>query len=174
MAMALFGPVSAPFARGPSHSSATCPPACNGQRGVAPEWLHQRRWHAVTPNNTLAASASNRMQPSAAPAYNQHCRQGQGHTAMSRRAACRPCRATGSDWAAEGVDPSEALGAKPPSECERSLLVNEETVYFIFQLDLDTQLQRCLNGEAYDAAQEVRKKRQRVGVCASHMDSHAS
>ncbi len=36
-------------------------------------------------------------------------------------------------------------------------------MYFIFQLDLDTQLQRCLNYEAYEAAQEVRKKRQRVG-----------
>lgn len=32
------------------------------------------------------------------------------------------------------------------------------------QLDLDTQLQRCLNYEAYEAAQEVRKKRQRVSA----------
>jgi len=35
-------------------------------------------------------------------------------------------------------------------------------VYFIFQLDLDTQLQRALNYEAYEQAKEVRAKRERV------------
>lgn len=49
------------------------------------------------------------------------------------------------------------------------MLVNEEVVYFIFQLDLDTQLQRCLNYEAYEAAQEVRKKRQRVDEAVASM-----
>lgn len=47
------------------------------------------------------------------------------------------------------------------------MLVNEDTVYLIFQMDLDTQLQRCLNYEAYDDAQEVRKKRQRVSDLGS-------
>ncbi|EFJ45564.1 hypothetical protein VOLCADRAFT_94016 [Volvox carteri f. nagariensis] len=37
------------------------------------------------------------------------------------------------------------------------------------QLDLDTQLQRCLNYEAYEAAQEVRKKRQRVDEAVQQM-----
>jgi hypothetical protein len=47
-------------------------------------------------------------------------------------------------------------------ECERSALVNEEIVYFIFQLELDAQLQRALNYEAYEAAQQIRAKRETV------------
>lgn len=47
-------------------------------------------------------------------------------------------------------------------ECERSALVNEEIVYFIFQLELDAQLQRALNYEAYEAAQQIRLKRETV------------
>lgn len=47
-------------------------------------------------------------------------------------------------------------------ECERSALVNEEIVYFIFQLELDAQLQRALNYEAYEAAQQIRVKRETV------------
>ena len=50
-------------------------------------------------------------------------------------------------------------------ECERSTLVNEETVYLIFQLELDTQLQRALNYESYEAAQAIRQKRETVGCC---------
>jgi hypothetical protein len=49
-------------------------------------------------------------------------------------------------------------------ECERSALVNEEIVYFIFQLELDAQLQRALNYEAYEAAQQIRAKRETVSV----------
>jgi hypothetical protein len=49
-------------------------------------------------------------------------------------------------------------------ECERSALVNEEIVYFIFQLELDAQLQRALNYEAYEAAQQIRAKRETVRV----------
>lgn len=41
-------------------------------------------------------------------------------------------------------------------------MVNEETVYFIFQVEFDVQLQRSLNFEAYETAKEVRQKRQRV------------
>eukprot|EP00983_Pelagomonas_calceolata_P024506 772396-Pelagomonas_calceolata.AAC.3 len=48
-----------------------------------------------------------------------------------------------------------------PNEIERSEMVNEEMVYFIFQMDLDVQLQRALNYEAYEFAQGVRAKRQR-------------
>jgi hypothetical protein len=49
-------------------------------------------------------------------------------------------------------------------EVERSALVNEEIVYFIFQLELDAQLQRALNYEAYEAAQQIRSKRETVRV----------
>lgn len=49
-------------------------------------------------------------------------------------------------------------------EVERSALVNEEIVYFIFQLELDAQLQRALNYEAYEAAQQIRSKRETVGA----------
>lgn len=40
--------------------------------------------------------------------------------------------------------------------------MNEEVVYFIFQLELDAQLQRALNYEAYEAAQQIRSKRETV------------
>jgi len=43
--------------------------------------------------------------------------------------------------------------------------VNEEIVYFIFQLELDAQLQRALNYEAYEAAQQIRSKRDTVSAC---------
>lgn len=42
--------------------------------------------------------------------------------------------------------------------------MNEEIVYFIFQLELDAQLQRALNYEAYEAAQQIRSKRETVRV----------
>lgn len=67
----------------------------------------------------------------------------------------------------DGKDSNKAP-RKEDAECERSSLVNEETVYFIFQLDLDTQLQRCLNYEAYEQAHEVRKKRERVSDLSCH------
>lgn len=57
-------------------------------------------------------------------------------------------------------------------ECERSALVNEEIVYFIFQLELDAQLQRALNYEAYEAAQQIRAKRETVSsgqTCAASL-----
>ncbi|KAF5827961.1 Hemimethylated DNA-binding protein YccV like-domain-containing protein [Dunaliella salina] len=56
-----------------------------------------------------------------------------------------------------------------PNEVERSEMVNEEMVYFIFQMDLDVQLQRALNYEAYEFAQGVRAKRQRVDEALSVM-----
>ncbi|GIM09727.1 hypothetical protein Vretimale_13529 [Volvox reticuliferus] len=79
-------------------------------------------------------------------------------------------RAFSGDWndGAKGREPKDGV-AQPAGERERSMLVNEEVVYFIFQLDLDTQLQRCLNYEAYEAAQEVRKKRQRVDEAVQQM-----
>lgn len=45
---------------------------------------------------------------------------------------------------------------------ERSALVNREVVLFLFQLELDQQLQRALNYESFDAAQEIRQRRQQV------------
>jgi hypothetical protein len=55
-------------------------------------------------------------------------------------------------------------GCAGTREVERSALVNEEIVYFIFQLELDAQLQRALNYEAYEAAQQIRSKRETVGA----------
>ncbi|KAG2489687.1 hypothetical protein HYH03_011796 [Edaphochlamys debaryana] len=94
--------------------------------------------------------------------------------AAPRRQVVR-CQATGGGGGGQWPD-----GARPPSaprpsgERERSMLVNEEVVYFIFQLDLDTQLQRCLNYEAYEAAQEVRKKRTRVDEAVAAMRDRKS
>ncbi|GAB4820106.1 hypothetical protein N2152v2_007152 [Parachlorella kessleri] len=45
---------------------------------------------------------------------------------------------------------------------ERSALVNREIILFIFQLELDQQLVRALNTDAYEAAQEIRQRRQQV------------
>ncbi len=83
----------------------------------------------------------------------QHCK---------ARAARPLLRASASQDAPDlgNTSPEAASGAV--NEAAQSALVNEETVYFIFQLDLDTQLQRCLNQEAYAQAQEVRTTRQRV------------
>lgn len=95
------------------------------------------------------------LHPPAAPASRQA-------TAAVRRT---PRTAAASGAAAAGPpDWSALLAAADPAarECERSGLVNEEAVYLIFQLELDAQLQRALNYEAYEAAQKVRAKRETV------------
>ncbi|KAL3684536.1 hypothetical protein R1sor_002558 [Riccia sorocarpa] len=44
------------------------------------------------------------------------------------------------------------------ASCERSESANEELLLFLFQLDLSTRLQRALNNEQYEAAQQLREK----------------
>lgn len=45
---------------------------------------------------------------------------------------------------------------------ETSPMVNREVVLFLFQLEMDAQLQRALTYEKFDVAQEVRDRRQQV------------
>lgn len=45
---------------------------------------------------------------------------------------------------------------------ERSMLINKEVVLFLFQLEMDSQLQRALTYEQFDMAQEVRGRRQQI------------
>jgi hypothetical protein len=49
---------------------------------------------------------------------------------------------------------------------EQSQLIHKELVLFLFQLEMDAQLQRALTYERFDAAQEVRARRQQVGFHA--------
>ncbi|KAL2652713.1 hypothetical protein R1flu_020841 [Riccia fluitans] len=44
------------------------------------------------------------------------------------------------------------------ASAERSESANEELLLFLFQLDLSTRLQRALNNEQYEAAQQLREK----------------
>ena len=93
-----------------------------------------------------------------------------------RRRRCRTLAAAGASDAAGGASSSEwrwrspdfrALQrAVPPAarEAERSALANEEAVYLIFQLELDSQLQRALNYDAYETAQQIRAKRETVDL----------
>ncbi|KAG1670018.1 hypothetical protein FOA52_011174 [Chlamydomonas sp. UWO 241] len=94
-----------------------------------------------------------------------HLRAGAGST--SGWACCRPqlqkcCGSGGS-----GSHPSA-------SSAERSDLVAEETVYLMFQLDLDVQLQRCLNQDAYERAQDVRSKRHKLDEAIAAMQERKS
>mmetsp|Transcript_25874 Transcript_25874/g.66704 ORF Transcript_25874/g.66704 Transcript_25874/m.66704 type:complete len:499 (+) Transcript_25874:102-1598(+) len=97
--------------------------------------------------------------------------------AEEREAAARKAEDEDEDEAAAAATLAGILRAsmgldsdKPrPNEIERSEMVNEEMVYFIFQMDLDVQLQRALNYEAYEFAQGVRAKRQRVDEALSVM-----
>eukprot|EP00798_Chlamydomonas_sp_ICE-L_P022438 gene22439-29550_t len=66
-------------------------------------------------------------------------------------------------------DDTTSSGETTSLEPARSSLVQAETVYFIFQLDLDSQLQQYLNKEAYDMAQEVRLTRERVDAAVEKM-----
>lgn len=59
-------------------------------------------------------------------------------------------------------------------EVERSLLVLEELMAFMFQLDLDTQLQRALNYEAFELAKEIRDKRSEVDEAIKAMQQRKS
>eukprot|EP00955_Chlamydomonas_euryale_P081760 363625-Chlamydomonas_euryale.AAC.9 len=49
-----------------------------------------------------------------------------------------------------------------PKEMALLCLLDAQTVYLMFQLDLDVQLQRSLNINAFDRAQEIRNRRQKV------------
>ncbi|KAL4857449.1 Clp protease adapter protein ClpF [Chlorella vulgaris] len=52
---------------------------------------------------------------------------------------------------------------------ERSLLINKEVVLFLFQLDMDSQLQRALTYEHFDMAQDVRARRQQVDAALKEL-----
>lgn len=80
------------------------------------------------------------------------------------RAAAAAASAGGAPWAWRSPDWASLQKRVPAAkrEAERSAMVNEEVVYFIFQLELDSQLQRALNYTAYDTAQQIRAKRETV------------
>jgi hypothetical protein len=80
------------------------------------------------------------------------------------RAAPVAAAAAGPAWRWRSPDWQQLQQRVPPAkrEAERSAMVNEEVVYFIFQLELDSQLQRALNYTAYEAAQQIRAKRETV------------
>jgi hypothetical protein len=90
--------------------------------------------------------------------------------APPHRAPAPPCAgpdgagAGSGAWRWRSPDWRQLQAATPPArrEAERSAMVNEEVVLFIFQLELDSQLQRALNYTAYDAAQQIRAKRESV------------
>ncbi|PSC76506.1 F-box only 21 [Micractinium conductrix] len=58
------------------------------------------------------------------------------------------------------------VGQQDPSlaalTAERSMLINKEVVLFLFQLEMDSQLQRALTYERFDMAQEVRARREQI------------
>lgn len=54
------------------------------------------------------------------------------------------------------------LGVTKEAVTGLSALANEEIVLLLFQLELDTQLQRALNYEAFDVAQHIRRRRDEV------------
>jgi hemimethylated DNA binding protein len=55
---------------------------------------------------------------------------------------------------------------------ERSALVNREAVLFLFQLEMDAQLQRSLTYENFDLAQEIRSRRQQVDQALKELQDH--
>lgn len=84
-----------------------------------------------------------------------------------RRARVAPIAAAaagGGAWPWRSPNWQQLQKRVPPvqRDAERSGMVNEEVVYFIFQLELDSQLQRALNYTAYEAAQQIRAKRETV------------
>lgn len=56
--------------------------------------------------------------------------------------------------------------------CERSALVNRESVLFLFQLEMDAQLQRSLTYENFDLAKEIRARRQQVDQALSELQEY--
>jgi len=55
---------------------------------------------------------------------------------------------------------------------ERSPLVNREAVLFLFQLEMDAQLQRALTYENFDLAKEIRGRRQQVDQALKELQGH--
>lgn len=55
---------------------------------------------------------------------------------------------------------------------ERSALVNRESVLFLFQLEMDAQLQRSLTYENFDLAKEIRARRQQVDQALTELQEY--
>lgn len=66
--------------------------------------------------------------------------------------------------APDAADNQPWLGVTKEAIKDLSALANEELVLLLFQLELDTQLQRALNYEAFDVAQEIRRRRDEVRI----------
>lgn len=95
-------------------------------------------------------------------AAHRHVRE-QGRGARSARER-RPLR--GTRLAAFHLDADPALASLT---AERSMLINKEVVLFLFQLEMDSQLQRALTYERFDIAQEVRARRQQVDAALGEL-----
>ena len=55
---------------------------------------------------------------------------------------------------------------------ERSSLVNRESVLFLFQLEMDAQLQRSLTYENFELAKEIRARRQQVDQALTELQEY--
>lgn len=56
--------------------------------------------------------------------------------------------------------------------CERSALVNREVVLFLFQREMDSQLQRALTYEDFEEAKDIRKRREQVDRALAELREH--
>jgi len=57
---------------------------------------------------------------------------------------------------------TDATGEPNTQEAERSDMVTEQLLLFIFQMELDTQLQRALNMEVFEVAKQIRERREQL------------
>lgn len=55
-------------------------------------------------------------------------------------------------------------------DLERSNLVNEEILIFLFQLELDTEMQRAMNYEQFEVARDIRAQREKVQLIISNLN----
>eukprot|EP00878_Enallax_costatus_P002909 GHUV01003103.1.p1 GENE.GHUV01003103.1~~GHUV01003103.1.p1 ORF type:complete len:415 (+),score=115.19 GHUV01003103.1:208-1452(+) len=126
---------------------------------------------------SCTAVSAQRSSCSTKPAFSRHVSSSSKQQSLRSLQTCASSSSS-SDSSASGTWPWKSPDwralqrqgrAAGDRECERSALVNEEIVYFIFQLELDAQLQRALNYEAYEAAQQIRVKRETVDMALRDM-----
>ena len=139
--------------RGRQTSHSPTPPACGGACGPSTRGTRfagcsgRRPARFCWPPPDITASAPHAAGHAVAP----------GEQRRRLRRAHRPS-------AVQWEDPATAT-----LTAERSTLINKEVVLFLFQLEMDSQLQRALTYERFDMAQEVRTRREQVDAALGEL-----
>ena len=127
---------------------------------------------AVVASSCGQCLASNNVKTVSAMLYNGPIRMPSKHAAFMsptkvRKMSLRPHRRS-VNLSLRAISSQDAL----EETSERSSMVNREAVLFLFQLEMDAQLQRALTYENFDVAKEIRSRREQIDTALRELQEH--